>query len=190
MKDRNNLRILIPVFGLMIVLFASCREQPAPLDEVRQFRPDDKYFRAGLISLHFITEVSPIPKVDSAYREMISAYDLPLDAAGAKDGTWTGSSPYDAFDYRHQATIEIENGQIVSVDYNEIHRNGTGKQEDESYCEEMSITGTTPAIAYPAMEAQLPEVQNLELVDGVSGATYSLYRFRYAVMIALMKAGI
>jgi major membrane immunogen (membrane-anchored lipoprotein) len=52
----------------------------------------------------------------------------------------------------------------------------------------MSITGTTPAIAYPNMEQQLISKQNIMDVDGVSGATYSLYRFRYAITIALMKA--
>ena len=30
--------------------------------------------------------------------------------------------------------------------------------------------------------------QNMLEVDGVSGATYSLHRFRYAVTVALMKA--
>ena len=52
----------------------------------------------------------------------------------------------------------------------------------------MSITGTTPAIAYPDMEQQLISKQNIMDVDGVSGASYSLFRFRYAVTIALMKA--
>ena len=65
-----------------------------------------------------------------------------------------------------------------------------GKQEDEAYCEQMSITGTTPAIAYPNMEEQLVSKQNILDVDSVSGASYSLYRFRYAVTIALMKASI
>jgi major membrane immunogen (membrane-anchored lipoprotein) len=54
--------------------------------------------------------------------------------------------------------------------------------------EEMSITGTTPAQAYPQMKQQLLERQNSIEVDAVSGATYSLYRFRYALAVALMKA--
>ena len=52
----------------------------------------------------------------------------------------------------------------------------------------MSVTGTSPAIAYPEMEKQLLEKQEMWEVDATSGATYSLYRFRYAVTLALMKA--
>jgi major membrane immunogen (membrane-anchored lipoprotein) len=43
-------------------------------------------------------------------------------------------------------------------------------------------------IAYPEMEEMLLTTQDITKVDGVSGATYSRYRFRYAVCLALMKA--
>jgi major membrane immunogen (membrane-anchored lipoprotein) len=52
----------------------------------------------------------------------------------------------------------------------------------------MSVTGTTPAIAYPLMEEMLLSTQNMMEVDAVSGASYSLQRFRLAMTIALMKA--
>ena len=52
----------------------------------------------------------------------------------------------------------------------------------------MRVTGTSPALAYPKMEQSLVDRQNFEQVDAVSGASYSLYRFRYAVMEALIKA--
>jgi major membrane immunogen (membrane-anchored lipoprotein) len=115
-------------------------------------------------------------------------YDLPISAEGAKDGSYVGASPYDAFDYRHEVKIQIKEGKIVALDYNEVKKDGHGKQEDEEYCEEMSVTGTTPAIAYPIMEEMLLTAQNMMQVDGVSGATYSLYRFRFAVTLALMQA--
>ena len=69
-----------------------------------------------------------------------------------------------------------------------MKKDGHGKQEDVEYCEEMSVTGTTPAIAYPIMEEMLLAEQNMMQVDAVSGATYSLYRFRLAVTVALMQA--
>jgi len=69
-----------------------------------------------------------------------------------------------------------------------VKKDGNGKQEDDEYCEEMSVTGTTPSIAYPTMEEMLLSTQDMMEVDGVSGATYSLYRFRYAVTVALMQA--
>lgn len=52
----------------------------------------------------------------------------------------------------------------------------------------MSRIGTTPKIAYPILEKQLIEKQDVLKIDAVTGATYSLYRFRYAVIIALIKA--
>jgi major membrane immunogen (membrane-anchored lipoprotein) len=139
---------------------------------------------------NFVMETSPIPEVDTLFTQLIKVYDLPVTPSGLKDGCYTGSSPYDAFDYRHEVVLTIENGKIVQIDYNEIHKNGKGKQEDEAYCEEMSVTGTTPAIAYPIYEETLLGFQDILEVDAVSGATYSLYRFRYAVVIALMKASL
>jgi major membrane immunogen (membrane-anchored lipoprotein) len=133
-------------------------------------------------------ETSAVEKVDTLFRQLIEIYELPLSAEGAKDGTYTGVSPYDAFDYRHEVKIRIRDGKITALDYNEVKKDGKGKQEDMEYCEEMSVSGTTPAIAYPAMEKMMLSTQDMMEVDGVSGATYSLYRFRYAVTLALMQA--
>jgi major membrane immunogen (membrane-anchored lipoprotein) len=104
------------------------------------------------------------------------------------DGTYSAAAPADAFDYQHVVTISLKNEKITSVDYNKIKHSGKGKQEDTAYCKEMRSAGTTPAIAYPIMEKQLLEKQNIMEVDEVSGATYSLYRMRYALTMALMKA--
>ncbi len=158
------------------------------LDNIKAFKPDDKYFKSALVSLHFMMETSPVGEVDTIFNQLIQMYGLPLSAEGAKDGSFKGISPYDAFDYRHEVLIEIKDGKIIAIDYNEVKKDGHGKQEDEEYCEEMSVSGTTPAIAYPHMEEMLLSTQNMMQVDGVSGATYSLYRFRYAVTLALMQA--
>ncbi|MBN2012552.1 FMN-binding protein [candidate division KSB1 bacterium] len=138
--------------------------------------------------MHFITESSAIPKVDSAFNQLICQQNLPVNASGCADGVFTGESPYDAYDYKHIVEITIKNEKIVAVEYDEINRDGHGKQTDKSYCKEMSSAGTTPALAYPIIEQQLADKQDINGVDMVSGASYSLYRFRYAVMIALMKA--
>lgn len=107
-----------------------------------------------------------------------------------KDGTFTGASPYDAFDYKHEVTLKIKDGKIVELDYNEYNKEGVGKQEHQAYNEDMSVTGTSPAIAYPIYENEMLRTQNILDVDAVSGASYSLYRFRYAVTIALVKASL
>jgi len=47
-------------------------------------------------------ETSPIPEVETHFNQLVQLYDLPVSPEGLKDGTYTGSSPYDAFDYRHE----------------------------------------------------------------------------------------
>jgi len=173
---------------LVLLFVISCQTTEDSLDEIKKFKPDDKYFKADLVSLHFKIETSPIEKVDLFFNQTISQYSLPITAVGCKDGEYLGESPYDAYDYIHIVRIKIKDEKIVSVDYNEIKKNGKGKQEDADYCEEMSSVGTTPAIAYPIYENNLIKEQDLLNVDAVSGATYSLYRFRYAVAVALIKA--
>lgn len=188
---------IIPAIPIMLITLiallgmGSCHSCACPedtLDQIRVFRPEDKYFKSSLVSLHFMMETSPVSEVDTLFRQMIESHGLPINASGAKNGSFYGASAEDAFDYRHEITIEIKDGKIVAADYNEVHLNGKGKEEDKAYCEEMSVTGTTPAVAYPDMERQLLETQNMMEVNAVSGATYSLYRFRYAVTLALMKA--
>ena len=184
---------LIPIFLLTAALFLipSCNSCDCPedsLDGIRAFKPEDKYFKSSLVALHFMMETSAPADVDTLFNQMIQGFELPISAEGAKDGTYIGATPYDAFDYRHEVRIVIEEGKILEVDYNEVKKDGHGKQEDVEYCEEMSVTGTTPAIAYPIMEEMLLAEQNMMQVDAVSGATYSLYRFRLAVTVALMQA--
>jgi len=180
--------VLSILFFIPVWLILSCTCEEESLDKIKQFKPDDKYFKSALVSLHFMLETRPVAEVDSLFKQLIDMYGLPVSAEGSKDGTYIGASPYDAFDYRHEVKIKIEDGKIVEVDYNELKKEGKGKQEDIAYCEEMSVTGTTPAIAYPALEKMLLSTQDMMQVDGVSGATYSLYRFRYAVTVALMQA--
>jgi len=158
------------------------------LNDVKNFKPDDKYFTASLKSLHFILETSSIERVDQQFTLLIKSYDLPVSAKDCADGTFIGESPYDAYDYKHVVKLTIKDEKIISVDYDEINYKGTGKRNNKEYCEEMSVSGTTPAIAYPVYENGLVEKQNMLKVDAVTGATYSLYRFRYAVTLALMKA--
>jgi major membrane immunogen (membrane-anchored lipoprotein) len=188
MKTIMNRSIIMLTFAGIVLIINSCTSTADPLDAVKPFQPEDKYFKSALVTLHFVIETSPIPEVDTLFAQLREMYALPVDARGAKDGTFTGASPYDAFDYSHVVSIKIKDEQIVSVDYNEVNKEGVGKQEDEPYNEEMSVTGTTPAIAYPIMEEQFLETQNLLEVDAVSGASYSLQRFRYALTVALIKA--
>lgn len=173
---------------LLIIIASACVSSDNPLKDVKNFKPDDKYFTASLNNMHFILETSEIERVDQEFAKLIKSYGLPISAEGCADGTFIGESPYDAYDYKHIVKLTIKNQKIIDVDYDEINYDGIGKQNNKEYCEEMSVSGTTPAIAYPVYENGLMEKQNMLKVDAVTGATYSLYRFRYAVTVALMKA--
>lgn len=175
---------LSPIFN---VCTAQCNEDGS-LDELKAYMPDNKYFKTGFKGLHFVLETHPIDEVDTMFWKLINAYDLPTTADRVADGTYTGESPYDAYDYKHVVELTINAGEITEVVYNEVHKDGSDKKSDKKYNEEMSAGGTSPAIAYPEMEKQLLEKQEMWQVDATSGATYSLYRFRYAVTLALMKA--
>lgn len=172
----------------MLLLTACHSVTNDPFDVVKKYHPDDPYFKAAMVSLHFIIETTYGPEVDTTMVMLIDNYQLPTDASGAADGVYMGISPYDAYDYAHVVELTIEGGKIVKVDYDEVHRNGNGKQDDKEYNKHMLENGTNPSIAYPLYESQLLNNQNIWGVDAVSGATSSLYRFRFAVIVALMQA--
>ncbi len=158
------------------------------LDEIKNYKQDDKYFKANIKSMHFMIETRDVNELNKIFVEWIKANNIPTDAKGCKDGIYIGESPYDAYDYKHVVKIKIKDKKIISIDYDEIKKDGKSKEHDAQYNEEMSITGTSPAIAYPLYEKQLIDKQDYMKVDAISGATYSLFRFRYALSIALMKA--
>lgn len=190
MKTKSILQFTLAIIflsSLFISCTPSCNEDGS-LDEVKAFVPTDKYFKSSLKSLHFVLETSPIDEVDKLFSQLIELQSLPHEPSLIADGTYTGESPYDAFDYKHVVILTIKNGKIVNVIYNEIHKNGSDKKTDKKYNEEMSVSGTSPSIAYPNMEKQIIKKQDMLQVDATSGATYSLYRFRYAITLALMKA--
>ncbi|MFC1608209.1 hypothetical protein ACFL47_09580 [Candidatus Latescibacterota bacterium] len=188
MKTRKSILLFCTV--LVMITCYSCKPTVTDFTEIAQFKPDDKHFTTSLKGLHFLTETSAIPRVDTLFTQMITVYDLPVTAHGCKDGVYTGESPWNAYDYKNVAKVKIKGGKIVSIDYDEVHYDGHGKQDDREYNKEMSITGTTPAEAYLRYENQLLKSQDINEVDGVTGASYSLYRFKYAVIMALIKASL
>ncbi|MBV5312120.1 MAG: hypothetical protein JZU47_02420 [Prolixibacteraceae bacterium] len=144
---------------------------------------------AILEKLHWIIERSDMNKVRSEFQKICNNHHFPSLVSGLKDGSYKGVSPTDDYGYRHEVIFEMKGGKLISVDYDEIHTTGHAKQHDEEYCKRMLQSGTTPAIAYPIYENKLLSKQDLNQIDAVSGASYSLYRFKLAILYAIMNSG-
>jgi major membrane immunogen (membrane-anchored lipoprotein) len=144
---------------------------------------------AILEKIHWIIERSDMNKVRSVFQVICDENHFSSLVSGLKDGIYKGASPADDYGYRHEVVFEMKSGKMISIDYDEIHKDGHAKQHDEEYCKQMLQSGTTPAIAYPSYEKQMLEKQDFNRIDAVSGASYSDYRFRLAILYAILNAG-
>lgn len=143
---------------------------------------------AVLEKMHWLIERSDMNTVRTQFEKLCAENSLPSIVAGLKDGTYKGSTPVDDFGYRHEVVFEMKKGRMISIDYDEIHTDGHAKQHDAEYGKQMLESGTTPAIAYPKYESQMLDKQNYNKVDGISGASYSLYRFKLAILYAMLNS--
>lgn len=141
-----------------------------------------------LEKIHWLIERSDMNTVRTQFTKICAENSLPSIVSGLKDGTYKGSTPSDDYGYRHEVVFEVKNGKMIAVDYDEVHTDGHAKQHDAEYCRRMLESGTTPAIAYPKYESRMMETQDYNQVDAVSGASYSLYRFKLAILYALLNS--
>jgi len=108
-------------FILFIIFILTGSYTPPKTDDheiVKQFRPDDHYFTATMKSLHFIIDASSVERLNTLFDQIVREKNLPVSAAGMKDGVYTGGSPCDAFDYKHIVKLTMKDGKIIGVDYN------------------------------------------------------------------------
>ncbi len=112
----------------------------------------------------------------------------PHDTAGCRDGVYTAESIVKRLRlqvcHQHDAQGRGHHGGTVR----RVNRAGMGKRDDPEYAREMKPAGVTPAEAYPRYEQQLLKSQDIMKMDAVTGATYSLYRFRSVAAKALTEA--
>lgn len=146
--------------------------------------------KSGVLEkLHWIIERSDMNKVRISFQRICTENQFLSLVSGLKDGTYKGATPADDYGYRHEVVFEMKDGKMISLDYDEIHKDGHAKQSDEAYCKRMLQSGTTPAIAYPIYESEMLGKQDFNQVDAVSGASYSNYRFKLAILYAIMNSG-
>lgn len=96
-----------------------------------------------------------------------------------KDGYYTAEmSDYD-FGWKEFVSICINNGQLVSVEYNAKNPGGFIKSWDMNYMRNMEgVSGTYPNAYTRTYAAEFLEKQDGEAVDIITGATSSGKNFR------------
>lgn len=174
----NTKNYFILILFMFIVLKAFSQNQSS-----------DKQKAQILEKIHWLIERSDMNTVRAQFSQICADNSLPSIVSGLKDGTYKGSTPADDFGYRHEVVFEMKKGKMIFIDYDEIHTDGHTKQHDPEYCRRMLENGTTPAIAYPKYESWMMETQDYNRIDAVSGASYSLYRFKLAILYAMLNSG-
>lgn len=113
----------------------------------------------------------------------------------AKDGTYVGKSSADEKGEVGQLTITIENHKITKSEYVGLNKDGSvkgenyGKNDDGSIGNKVYYNKAQHAVEVNGEYAKkLLETQELNKVDGVSGATVSYKQFFEAAQDALGKA--
>jgi len=141
-------------------------------------------------NLHWVIERSSVDKVQDNFELFVKNNALGTSALNCKNGKFFGLTPSDDYGYIHIVFLEINQGKIIDIHYDELKSNGKSKRMDIDYNQEMLKSGTSPSIAYPIYEQELIKNQDYMKVDAITGATYSLYRLRMAVAKAFEKANI
>ncbi len=103
-----------------------------------------------------------------------------------ENGTHAAELDADERGWKAAVEIVVENGNIISVDFDEYNEEGARKSEDEAYAERMEpAAGITPAAAYEFLQESLLDTQDITTIDAATGATSSTEKFQKVVKMAL-----
>ncbi len=106
---------------------------------------------------------------------LYSCKDASIDYS---DGVYEEEDNYDERGWKARLKIEVADGKISSVDYEEVNEEGDIKSEDKEYGKIMEETsGVSPELAYERLETQFINKQDIKKVDIITGATSSSERF-------------
>lgn len=106
---------------------------------------------------------------------LYSCKDTSIDYS---DGIYEEEDNYDERGWKAKLKIEVVEGKISLVDYEEVNEDGDKKSEDKEYGKIMEETsGVSPEIAYELLESDYIEKQDIKKIDIVTGATSSSERF-------------
>lgn len=110
------------------------------------------------------------------------------ESSALKDGKYeVASKAADDKGYITTLTMEVKDGKITTVSYDEA-KDGASKKDDAGYNENMKkVSGTNPAEAFPALEKSMVDKQSAE-VDVVTGATGTTSSFKAYAAKAIENA--
>lgn len=178
--------IALMVFSLLTV---SCRKEAVLDSESSLFKDYDNLER------HLSTVPNhPNAAFNEVLEKFMSEYGWDFDLSDVPDGLYEACSVPDKYAYVHYLRFEIKDHQFENVYYNEYMEfefgsGNEGKRNSESYYKQMLSYGADADLrtAYPLMEKELIESQNPMEIDGITGASLALHRFRILIMKALYE---
>ncbi|MEG2867678.1 MAG: FMN-binding protein [Terrisporobacter sp.] len=112
------------------------------------------------------------------------------DPNALKDGSYTEKGTADDRGNTPEITIEVKDGKIATVKYDEVSADGVGKTTNEEYNKKMTDAGMehNPATGFPKLEASLVEKQDVAAVEAVTGVTNSSDSFKELATKVLEQA--
>ncbi len=112
------------------------------------------------------------------------------EAKALKDGKYEAKSTADERGFVGQVNIEVKDGKIATVKYDEINAEGVAKSTDDAYNAKMKELGSAsnPKEAFPKLQAALIEKQDATAVDAVTAVTTSSDSFKTLAAKALESA--
>lgn len=107
-----------------------------------------------------------------------------------KDGYYTAQiSDYDSHGWKEFITICVQDGEIVTVEYNAENKSGFIKAWDMSYMKAMNmVTGTYPNRYTRTYSAILLKNQSADNIDAVTGASHSYLTFEKLAEAVIKKS--
>lgn len=96
-----------------------------------------------------------------------------------KDGKFNGEGMADSQGWKGVIEIEVKDGKIVEVEYDEVNEDGREKSDDEEYAKSMEdASGISPKDAFEQLEDALIKTQSPDRIDAIAGATTSSESFK------------
>lgn len=106
-----------------------------------------------------------------------------------KDGYYTAEDKNGSHGWFEFVTIYVNDGQIVSVEYNAKNSSGFIKSWDMSYMRVMNaVNGTYPNEYTRTYGGQLFDSQSADDIDAITGATHSYNTFKELAKAVMEKA--